>query len=119
MGTHPIFESDFDCLTEMNRLVVANRTVLSRSIATSAVRAGGLPQKEQWILDWQDNVPGKHVMNMKSDHDGGKAGIWNAWRVAAVNQGWIGTAIGEFKFFLLIVIGFSTPWWLTKNGMTK
>ena len=41
----------------MNRLAVTARPVLARSFATSAVRAGGLPQKEQWILDWKDPVP--------------------------------------------------------------
>merc|ERR1712227_998786 len=33
MGTHPIFESDFDCLTEMNRLARISR--LARPAATS------------------------------------------------------------------------------------
>merc|ERR1711931_444331 len=28
MGTHPIFESDFDCLTEMVNLFVGNRKIL-------------------------------------------------------------------------------------------
>lgn len=41
----------------MNRLAVSARPVLARSFATSVVRAGGLPQKEQWILDWKDPVP--------------------------------------------------------------
>jgi len=27
MGTHPIFESDFDCLTGMNRLLILTRSV--------------------------------------------------------------------------------------------
>merc|ERR1712142_777355 len=33
MGTHPIFESDFDCLTEkkMNRLLVAGRATTMRT----------------------------------------------------------------------------------------
>merc|ERR1711953_111757 len=37
MGTHPIFESDFDCLTEMLKRLLVNQTKLfSRAKTTSA-----------------------------------------------------------------------------------
>merc|ERR1712130_11521 len=39
MGTHPIFESDFDCLTEMNRLLTA---VKPASIKPAAARSMSL-----------------------------------------------------------------------------
>merc|ERR1711953_81169 len=32
MGTHPIFESDFDCLTDMNRIILSRPSVLVQSI---------------------------------------------------------------------------------------
>jgi len=103
----------------MNRLAVTARPVLARSFATSAVRAGGLPQKEQWILDWKDPVPGKHVNQMMSDNCGRKAGIWNYWAVGAIKYGWAGTLLGEIKFIALITAAFCLPWWLARNGMIK
>ena len=42
---------------KMNRLAIAARPTLSRSFATSAVRTADLPQKEQWLLDWEDSQP--------------------------------------------------------------
>merc|ERR1712168_527460 len=40
MGTHPIFESDFDCLTDMSRLVLTRipRAILSTSVRASALK---------------------------------------------------------------------------------
>merc|ERR1711935_796816 len=37
MGTHPIFESDFDCLTETKKMITAK--LLQRTLVTSAARA--------------------------------------------------------------------------------
>merc|ERR1712212_337249 len=51
MGTHPIFESDFDCLTEMYRIGLSVRT---------GVRSGGL-RSLQWTVRLSNNegaVPG-------------------------------------------------------------
>ena len=41
----------------MNRLSQVTRPILARSFSSTPARAGGLPQKEQWILDWKDPVP--------------------------------------------------------------
>merc|ERR1711931_207270 len=40
MGTHPIFESDFDCLTESEIMI---RTKLARSLSTSSSKYAGVP----------------------------------------------------------------------------
>merc|ERR1712168_1530888 len=40
MGTHPIFESDFDCLTESEIMI---RTKLARSLSTSSCKYAGVP----------------------------------------------------------------------------
>merc|ERR1711973_65158 len=39
MGTHPIFESDFDCLTEMLRLALFRNALLTRSLQYSQSRS--------------------------------------------------------------------------------
>ena len=49
----------------MNRLTLATRPVLARSFGTTTARAGGLPQKEQWILDWKDPVPVSQISGYK------------------------------------------------------
>merc|ERR1712080_435941 len=41
MGTHPIFESDFDCLTEMNRLLSRRCLSVSERVA-GGIRPGTL-----------------------------------------------------------------------------
>jgi len=46
MGTHPIFESDFDCLTEMIRLVNF-RISASRRTKKQLIRASDLPKVEE------------------------------------------------------------------------
>merc|ERR1739838_647919 len=43
MGTHPIFESDFDCLTDMNRLL--SRRTLTCSKVLLARGSGGIRPK--------------------------------------------------------------------------
>merc|ERR1712037_956575 len=48
MGTHPIFESDFDCLTEMNRLLSKSRSLITTSERTAkAVAKSRLVLKER------------------------------------------------------------------------
>ena len=64
-------------------------------------------------------IKGHHRKQMMSPHDGGKAGIWNYWRVDALKWGWAGTLLAEIKFFAMICIGFCFPWMLTQIGMTK
>merc|ERR1712131_296644 len=39
MGTHPIFESDFDCLTEMLRLALFRNALRTRSLQYSQSRS--------------------------------------------------------------------------------
>jgi len=39
MGTHPIFESDFDCLTEMDRLLYLSMTSTSRKLISAKVQS--------------------------------------------------------------------------------
>jgi len=42
----------------MNRLVLTARPVLARSFSATSARAGAqLPMKEQWMLDWRDELP--------------------------------------------------------------
>ena len=82
----------------MNRLVSSSRIVLARGLSSSTRCGGGLPLKEQWYLDWNnDPVPGHHGRNWKSDNCGRKAGIWNYWAVAAIKYGWAGTLLAEVK----------------------
>merc|ERR1712212_810032 len=64
MGTHPIFESDFDCLTEMYRIGLSVRT---------GVRSGGL-RSLQWTVRLSNNegaVPGD------LDYRRPRGKIWN------------------------------------------
>jgi len=39
MGTHPIFESDFDCLTEMDRLLYSSLSSTGRKLITTKVQS--------------------------------------------------------------------------------
>merc|ERR1711914_43882 len=52
MGTHPIFESDFDCLTafRMNRLLSRPALALSR---TSVRNGGGHVMNDETIMHWK------------------------------------------------------------------
>merc|ERR1712131_72339 len=39
MGTHPIFESDFDCLTEMDRLLYSSLSSTGRKLISTKVQS--------------------------------------------------------------------------------
>merc|ERR1711868_15957 len=52
MGTHPIFESDFDCLTDMNRCLA--RPILR---STRAYRQDMPPPGGYAALPWRRNIP--------------------------------------------------------------
>jgi len=39
MGTHPIFESDFDCLTEMDRLLYSSMSSTGRKLISAKVQS--------------------------------------------------------------------------------
>merc|ERR1712110_799741 len=55
MGTHPIFESDFDCLTEMLSRTLIRRVHLSRPVAGGAVEYA----KPDFVIQWKKSNPYK------------------------------------------------------------
>merc|ERR1711953_307736 len=70
MGTHPIFESDFDCLTEMIRLVNF-RISASRRAKKQLIRASDLPKVEEKPLlskVFHDNTHWMKVAKVKYEY---------------------------------------------------
>merc|ERR1712173_105018 len=48
MGTHPIFESDFDCLTEVKSAKMAKAPQKSKEAKAKAASGGGKKSKKKW-----------------------------------------------------------------------
>merc|ERR1712157_404439 len=49
MGTHPIFESDFDCLTVQSRItLMAKAPQKSKEAKAKAAQGGGKKSKKKW-----------------------------------------------------------------------
>merc|ERR1711902_188856 len=48
MGTHPIFESDFDCLTEVKSAEMAKAPQKSKDAKAKAAAGGGKKSKKKW-----------------------------------------------------------------------
>merc|ERR1711992_34360 len=48
MGTHPIFESDFDCLTEVKSAEMAKAPQKSKEAKAKAASGGGKKSKKKW-----------------------------------------------------------------------
>merc|ERR1711887_211252 len=48
MGTHPIFESDFDCLTEVESAKMAKAPQKSKEAKAKAASGGGKKSKKKW-----------------------------------------------------------------------
>merc|ERR1712020_803797 len=48
MGTHPIFESDFDCLTEVKSAEMAKAPQKSKDAKAKAASGGGKKSKKKW-----------------------------------------------------------------------
>merc|ERR1711915_1000244 len=48
MGTHPIFESDFDCLTEVKSAKMAKAPQKSKDAKAKAASGGGKKSKKKW-----------------------------------------------------------------------
>merc|ERR1712193_334997 len=48
MGTHPIFESDFDCLTEVKSAEMAKAPQKSKEAKAKAAAGGGKKSKKKW-----------------------------------------------------------------------
>merc|ERR1711899_699205 len=48
MGTHPIFESDFDCLTEVKSAKMAKAPQKSKDAKAKAAAGGGKKSKKKW-----------------------------------------------------------------------
>merc|ERR1712138_34071 len=48
MGTHPIFESDFDCLTEVKSAEMAKAPQKSKDAKAKATAGGGKKSKKKW-----------------------------------------------------------------------
>merc|ERR1712227_903997 len=48
MGTHPIFESDFDCLTEVKSAEMAKAPQKSKEAKAKAAQGGGKKSKKKW-----------------------------------------------------------------------
>merc|ERR1712042_212808 len=108
MGTHPIFESDFDCLTEkkMNRL-------LGRRMTMTPQLSGNVPKRTEpaFSITWKHPGPGvgrQHMLNSECQTDASL----NQWR-ALVVKGRLGPKIGTFlvsiRFFVWGVFFFSVP----------
>merc|ERR1712157_53749 len=48
MGTHPIFESDFDCLTDLKLVEMAKAPQKSKDAKAKAAAGGGKKSKKKW-----------------------------------------------------------------------
>merc|ERR1711990_1098801 len=48
MGTHPIFESDFDCLTDLKLVRMAKAPQKSKDAKAKAAAGGGKKSKKKW-----------------------------------------------------------------------
>merc|ERR1712201_13186 len=48
MGTHPIFESDFDCLTEVKSAKMAKAPQKSKEAKAKAASGGGKKSQKKW-----------------------------------------------------------------------
>merc|ERR1712189_15873 len=64
MGTHPIFESDFDCLTDMNRLIIL--TPFSRRNFKVSVRLSAMdPTKKREYIS-VSQLKGTQIISKES-----------------------------------------------------
>merc|ERR1712004_25445 len=73
MGTHPIFESDFDCLTDIKKMNRITRTVLSRLVPKTVPRrplSVSVP-KLHGDFEWEDPKSPEDIVNVVyQDRDG-------------------------------------------------
>merc|ERR1711970_274666 len=109
MGTHPIFESDFDCLTETTKM---NR-ILARRMTLSAPRAGGLPKRTEpkFAVNWVHPSKGSALMHPINEECATHATL-NYWRANVVNGPFgarAGQVIAQVRFFVWAALFFSVP----------
>merc|ERR1712168_31294 len=93
MGTHPIFESDFDCLTEMNRLnLISVRTAKAVSAGAYYRRPIGLRsnllQKGALVGDGEPVRRGEKIWNENSRNNMQWSCMPGAYSEIIYNKGW-------------------------------
>merc|ERR1712045_1093451 len=65
MGTHPIFESDFDCLTEIERMKLFKTGVLMLAVVALAVNA-----EEEFDSEVEDGIEVEDEGEEEADDEG-------------------------------------------------
>merc|ERR1711915_228062 len=73
MGTHPIFESDFDCLTDREEMFI--RAILSRGIRRAPVVQKRTNMATSFVANCVKGAPGSGTFWA----DAYIVGIWVAW----------------------------------------
>merc|ERR1712168_1092890 len=114
MGTHPIFESDFDCLTDhcliMNRLAVGCMRGQTRLLSSSLAAAGPykIRQKPEDVLCWTHPDGG---FNMKSppSSTSGCDNIPLQVRISTIKFGSFGILVQMIKLWMIITFMYCIP----------
>merc|ERR1711898_34042 len=90
MGTHPIFESDFDCLTDREEMFI--RAILSRGLRRAPVVQKRTNMASNFVANCEKGAPGSGTFWS----DAYIVGIWALWAswgcpVQFLTEGFAGT----------------------------
>merc|ERR1711976_374153 len=66
MGTHPIFESDFDCLTEMSSPVDQKQKEMALKVETTAIRMDKIEEKMRYLSPEEADLYRSELAEIKS-----------------------------------------------------
>merc|ERR1712189_158891 len=80
MGTHPIFESDFDCLTDLKSIKTC-QDPLQPPMSVKAQKAEELPEQEVLDHKFDREEPEEHRLVKKiTTNPSGQMGAGNMWK---------------------------------------